>query len=130
MQWNTDRGMGFTSPGTQPWLPFSDTVRSVEAQIDDADSSLSLYRALLALRREAPALLIGGMTMLDPDNECVLAYSRHLGNSAIFVTINFTDETQSFEFPHEVRQILSTHTDRSGPFTRTTLSADEALVAR
>jgi glycosidase len=130
MQWNTYRGMGFTSPGTRPWLPFSDTVRSVEAQIDDADSSLSLYRALLALRRETPALSIGDTAMLDPDNECVLAYSRHLGSSAIFVAINFTDEAQTFEFPQEVRQILSTHTDRSGPFTHTTLSADEALVAR
>ena len=45
---------GFCPPDVEPWLPFGD-VPSVDAQRDDPRSMLSLYRALLALRRGAAA---------------------------------------------------------------------------
>jgi glycosidase len=53
MQWDSSPGAGFTT-GT-PWLPLVDQdVRSVAGQRDEPGSLLSLYRELIALRRELP----------------------------------------------------------------------------
>jgi alpha-glucosidase len=52
MQWDATRHGGFTTGA--PWLPLVDPAgRNVAAQRDDPDSLLSLYRDLLAWRREA-----------------------------------------------------------------------------
>jgi alpha-glucosidase len=59
---------GFSGEGSaRPWLPQPpDWGRySVEAQLGDPDSFLSLYRAALRLRRELPALGLGKMRWLD-----------------------------------------------------------------
>jgi alpha-glucosidase len=130
MQWAATDGMAFTQPGVKPWLPFADTVTSVGSQIDDPDSVLSLYRNLLALRRRTPALRLGSITMLAPDNQSVLAYKRDLDGSSTVVAINFSDEPQPFEFPRPVRQILSTHSSRGEDFSVTTLDPSEAVVAQ
>lgn len=129
MQWSAGPGMGFTTSRTRPWLPFSDAATNVEDQTNDPNSSLSLYRALLKLRRNIPALATGDMTMLDPGNEHVLAYVRHLDAESIFIAINFTDEEQVFALPHDVDQILSTHTKRENPFQHITLTPNEAVIA-
>ena len=51
MQWSADPGAGFSDG--EPWLPIVDSARrNVEAQRDDPDSVLSLYRRLIAARRE------------------------------------------------------------------------------
>lgn len=49
---------GFTSPGTQPWLPqpVHWRRRTVAAQEHDESSMLALYRAALRIRRDQPAL--------------------------------------------------------------------------
>ncbi|WP_182886033.1 glycoside hydrolase family 13 protein [Microbispora sp. H10885] len=59
---------GFSPPGiTESWLPVPAGWRdlSVEAQVRDGASMLSLYRAALALRRERPELGDGTLTWLD-----------------------------------------------------------------
>jgi len=58
LRWTGDRHGGFTEAA--PWLRLApDDVPSVAAQARDPASMLSLYRALLALRRSEPALSIG-----------------------------------------------------------------------
>ena len=53
MQWDSSRGAGFTTG--DPWLPLVDPdVRNVADQRRDPDSLLSLYRELIALRRDLP----------------------------------------------------------------------------
>ncbi|KAA9377751.1 glycoside hydrolase family 13 protein [Microbispora cellulosiformans] len=67
----TDAGeppYGFSPPGIrESWLPVPAGWRdlSVEAQVRDGASMLSLYRAALALRRERPELGDGTLTWLD-----------------------------------------------------------------
>ena len=53
----TPPGFGFTD-AADPWLPFAPDAarRSVAGQLDDPASTLSLYRAALALRRATPEL--------------------------------------------------------------------------
>jgi alpha-glucosidase len=65
MQWRDTPGGGFTEPGVTPWLPLGDTsTRNVDAQRGDADSVLSLTRAVIALRRQTADLQSGSYTSL------------------------------------------------------------------
>jgi len=62
MQWDGSAGGGFTSG--EPWLPLVDPAeRNVQAQRDDPGSTLSLFRDMIAGRRE----LGKGFEMLDSD---------------------------------------------------------------
>ena len=82
-------GFGFSegSPGTPaaPWLPQpADWGRySVETQLADGQSFLSLYRAALRLRREHPALGRGTMRWLDgpdhPQGAGLICFAREPG---------------------------------------------------
>jgi alpha-glucosidase len=68
---------GFAPEGTDPWLPQPASWRSstVEAQQSDPDSTLSLYRAALALRRRLPDLHEPAMAWCDA-GPGVLAFDR------------------------------------------------------
>jgi alpha-glucosidase len=76
MPWADVPGAGFTEPGVEPWLPFGDlAASSVEAQRDDAGSTLSLTRSLIRLRREVAGLRSGGYASL-PAPDGVWAWRR------------------------------------------------------
>src|SRR3712207_1703009 len=77
MQWDAGAGAGFTS-AVEPWLPLPEEWGSVNvmAQASDASSMLSLYRALLRLRRAEPALSVGTYATVAVDAPNVLAYER------------------------------------------------------
>ena len=74
-----------------PWLPWPPEpgARSVEAQRADDGSILHLARAILALRRESPALHRGTLTLLDDAPDGVLAYERAHREDRRRVWINF-----------------------------------------
>jgi alpha-glucosidase len=88
--WTRDDGHGW---GPSPWLPFppDPAGRSAEAQDGDPASMLELYRALLRLRRERPALRAGSLTLLDADPRLV-AYERRAGDDRVVVVVNLTEE--------------------------------------
>ncbi len=130
MQWTLDDGMGFTTPGTRPWLPFAQPTSSVASQLDDPDSTLSLYRRLLRLRRAIPELMVGDITMVDSNSDNVLVYERTISSASTYVAVNFTEQQQNVEFPTEIRQVLSTSHERSEKFSSVTLSPNEAIIAR
>jgi alpha-glucosidase len=96
MQW--DAGAGF-STGT-PWLPVApDADRvNVAAQRGDPGSLLSFYRALLAVRRNSPALRRGDYLAgaADPD---VYAYRRRLGGEDVLVACNFAAAARPYADP-------------------------------
>ena len=130
MQWTSEVGMSFTTAGTEPWLPFSDAMTTVSSQADDPDSMLTLYRTLLKHRHEEPALAIGSITMLDTNNDHVLAYEREFDGTSLLIAINFSGLEQPFVFHRDVHQILSTHLNRIGSFGSVTLEPDEAIIVR
>jgi alpha-glucosidase len=76
---------------TEPWLPWppEPAARSVEAQRDDPASFLAHVRALLALRRDSPALCLGSLELLDDTPDGVLAYERAHGDDRRRVWIDF-----------------------------------------
>jgi len=76
----TEAPFGFGAHGSTPWLPQPAEWRSytVEAQADDPDSTLELYRAALRIRRQHPALGDGSMRWLDSPDD-VLIFERDPG---------------------------------------------------
>ncbi|MBX6320654.1 MAG: DUF3459 domain-containing protein [Rhodospirillaceae bacterium] len=130
MRWDGGRNAGFTRG--RPWLPVGpdqETV-NVEAQAADPRSMLSLYRALIALRRARPALSVGAYAEAHAD-EAVLAYWRNWGDRRLLVALNLTDRPRTLDPPPGGgRVLLSTHMDREQEPVgqRLALRADEGVI--
>ncbi|SFS04639.1 alpha-amylase family glycosyl hydrolase [Sphingomonas jatrophae] len=94
MAWDAGAQAGFTTGA--PWLPLHDDwrTRNVAAQADDPCSMLTLYRRLLALRREERALSLGDISAVDAEND-VLMFERRLGDRRLRVLLNLTPESRS-----------------------------------
>ncbi|MFC4530619.1 glycoside hydrolase family 13 protein [Sphaerisporangium dianthi] len=100
---------GFSPPGIEDtWLPVPASwgPLSVEAQLGDPASTLSLYREALRLRREHPALGDGGLAWRESPAG-TLMFTRGDGFAC---TLNATDEI--VELPRPGALLLS-----SGPVT-------------
>jgi len=73
---------------------------------------LSLYRALLALRRAEPALSIGVHVKAEAIGP-VLTYRRFHAGRWITVALNFSDQAQTLKNGADAHEVLiSTHLDR------------------
>nr|WP_247741292.1 alpha-amylase family glycosyl hydrolase [Luteibacter sp. SG786] len=109
MRWFPREGAGFTR-GT-PWLRIGDDVQTcnVATQADDPGSMLSLYKALLRLRREMPSLSRGDIRVLEA-SDAVLAYERSHEGERVAVLLNFTDQPAELPIPEPAGRVLaSTH---------------------
>jgi len=112
MQWDASEGAGFTNG--DPWLPLSGdhATLNVTQQRGEARSVLSLYRALLALRRAEPALSIGVHVKAEAIGP-VLTYRRFHAGRWITVALNFSDQAQTLKNGADAHEVLiSTHLDR------------------
>ncbi|WP_158814283.1 alpha-amylase family glycosyl hydrolase [Methylocapsa sp. S129] len=112
MQWDASDNAGFSS--AEPWLPLSRDFAEVNVAAQSAapGSILSLYRALLALRRAEPALSLGDYAPLIATEE-VLAYERRFGPRRLLIVLNLTGRPARIEAPHS-RVLLSTGSRRLG----------------
>jgi alpha-glucosidase len=89
-----------------------ENVRNLEAE---ETSILSLYKALIGLRRRTPALIIGDHEPITAEND-LLIYRRRK-DSSVMVVLNFAADpvsvdTQSIGLRGEI--LLSTFMDRAG----------------
>ena len=89
MAWDASSHAGFTDG--DPWLPLHQdwTGRNVTAQDADPGSMLSLYRALLKLRREEQALAVGAIGSIT-SSEHVLAFQRSHGADRLQIILNLS----------------------------------------
>ncbi len=85
MVWDGSANGGFTGGNVKPWLPVKppQLARNVAAQAGMDGSVLESYRAMLAFRRETPALRTGDTRFLDLP-EPILAFTRGDGLLCIF----------------------------------------------
>jgi glycosidase len=91
LQWDdTPNTAGFTTG--RPWsAPFNDYAeRNIAAQSADPDSLLSLYRQLIRLRDEHPALRVGETAVVDPGAASAYALLRHHNDETILVLVNLS----------------------------------------
>jgi alpha-glucosidase len=114
MQWDATAHAGFSN--STPWLPLPDdfvheNVVNLEA---DARSILSLYKALIALRKKLPALVTGNYVPIAAEGDLLL-YRRQGSESSVVIALNLGAEPvelQSEALGGEI--LLSTLMDRKG----------------
>lgn len=102
MQWSNTSNAGFTDATATPWMTINkDYVEgwNVESQEGVADSVLSYWKGMLALRMQHVDMLVYGLyTPLSESmtGEWVLGYERTLpgSNEAMAVFLSFSDEVQ------------------------------------
>ena len=111
MQWDARAHAGFSS--AEPWLPVASDYRDINVarQKADATSMLSLYSALIALRRSQSALSIGSYVPVSA-SERVLSYERRHAGRALHVALNMSGESESVNL--RGRLLLSTFLDHGG----------------
>ncbi len=98
MQWNTSANAGFTT-GT-PWLPVPPSYKThnVASALQDPNSILSVYRKVLALRHNDPALRFGDYVALNTQDSHVLSYLRRYQGRALLVVLNMSAQVQKASF--------------------------------
>jgi alpha-glucosidase len=110
MPWDESENAGFTT--TKPWLPLNadHSTRNVAQMIEEPQSTLTLYRRLLALRRNCLALTIGDFMLLDGAAD-VLAYERRHRAERLIVALNLGGNSHRLQLPdwaRDCRILLST----------------------
>jgi alpha-glucosidase len=132
MQWDSTHHAGFSI--ATPWLPVASDFNRFNVSIESqqADSVLTLYRRLIALRTEKPAMHSGAYGEVLCDNH-TLAYSRQSGPEHFWIVLNFTGEPRTFEHGDlHGRIILTTALDRDRePIAeKLRLRPDEGIIVK
>ena len=132
MQWDAGPNAGFSQ--SAPWLPLSDDVatRNVDALRDAPHSILTLYRRLLGVRREYPALAVGAYRTADLGLDEVFAYERHDAAATLRILLNFGTAAHDVALPEGTRWtiLLSSRGGRGGALASGSiaLGAEEGLL--
>lgn len=106
MQWSSGHGGGFTAG--KPWIGVNGNHKqiNVEAQAGNADSILSYYRKLIALRNGSEILRSGEFKKVRVSRN-LFVYDRILNNEKITVIINFSKTCK--HYPAKGELLLSTY---------------------
>jgi alpha-glucosidase len=123
-------GAGFTTG--QSWLPIPPEAEhaSVAAQLQDSDSTLSLYRRLLALRKCHPALTRGGYRPEEGAPDDVFAYWRTDPDGDVLIALNFAAEERQLPDTFRGVPLLSSdpHRAEDAASSQLRLAPHEGLV--
>lgn len=131
MQWDPGPAAGFSTG--EPWLPVPAGARIINVAAEDHDcgSLLNLYRRLLSVRRDEPALTVGSYIALHTNGE-VLAYRREHQGRRILLVLNFGDQPAAIELPDAAggQILISTdpHRVTGDPAVPLILTATEGLL--
>jgi glycosidase len=113
MPWDDSENAGFTN--AKPWLPLHADwpTRNVARMTEDPQSILTLYRRLLALRRDRLALSIGDFVLLNVEDD-ILIYERRHEAEQLIVALNLGERQHRLRLPdcaRASRLLLSTVED-------------------
>jgi alpha-glucosidase len=102
MPWDENENAGFTTD--KPWLPLNADwpTRNVARMTNESHSILTLYRRLIALRRDCLALSIGDFMLLNGEGE-VLAYERRHKAERLIVALNLGARSHRLQLPDWAR---------------------------
>ncbi len=141
MQWNDHAHAGFSS--SEPWLPVGNDVGSVSVNAQsESRSLLELYRRLISLRREEPALAAGAWRSCGVRDN-VLSFRRDGAGARFLTLLNMGPEPKSFDLevfadgasgdgsPMGAKIVVSTMLDRLDEVHgRIELRGNEGIVLR
>jgi oligo-1,6-glucosidase len=128
MQWNSEPNGGFTDgePGIRVNPNYTEV--NIVAALNDEDSILHYYRALIALRAANPALIYGDYGELLRGNEQVYAYTRTLGNDSWVILCNITASPARVTLPDAFSKYETVFSNVRGTDSGETMLAYEARV--
>jgi alpha-glucosidase len=77
----------------KPWLPMPEShkKRAISVQQSESDSEYQFFVKLVQWRKQHPALLYGDISLIDQDNDHVLAMDRIHAGETIRVICNISD---------------------------------------
>jgi alpha-glucosidase len=132
MQWDATPYAGFSR--SRPWLPLADdaaheNVANLEA---DAASILSLYKALISLRKKLPQLVSGDYVPVAAEGDLLL-YRRQSAAGTAVIALNLGAEPVSIASDAaglSGQILLSTFLDRQGETIQGALDlrGDEGVI--
>jgi alpha-glucosidase len=129
MCWDAGEHAGFTTG--EPWLPIGHAIEkcNVASQQQDKRSMLWLYRRLIRLRQQEPALLDGKFEPQRSQGD-VLLFERRLDFQRLLVALNTGPREQTVRIRGQAEMRLSTHLDRRGELVETEvrLRAAEGVI--
>lgn len=99
MQWSGAPNAGFSA--VRPWFYVNPNYREVNVadELDDPDSLLNFYRALIAFKRENPVAVWGDYTEYMPDDRNFYVYARTYEGRRLLVICSFSDKEARFSAP-------------------------------
>lgn len=133
MQWSAEPNAGFSE--AEPWLPIADDYkeRNVEEEKKDADSMLLLYKELIELRRQEPALAVGDFVPLGLHGQ-LMVYKRVYNDQELLVAINFGQDKESYKVEEGLRGVVTVATSKQLEDKQIkeviVLDAEEAIIVK
>jgi alpha-glucosidase len=99
----------------EPWLPIDPAHidLAVDRQERDIDSTLSLTRRVVALRRQLPGLRTGAMTLVEA-SEPLLVFLRGEGVDQVLCAFNLGFEASAWDLPAGWRVVESVNLGGEG----------------
>jgi alpha-glucosidase len=125
IRWTGEGTGGFTNG--HPWLPIDTTIVSAAEQTSDPASFLSLYRSLLRIRRQEPALSLGSYREIAR-TDWVLAYEREHGGRRLHVAVNLGPSPQPLPPALEAGHTLLSTRGETATGWCNHLDGNEALI--
>lgn len=138
MQWDSSANAGFAQKDITTWLPVADDYlsRNVVQQNEESTSMLNLYRALVKLRAEEPALSMGDYVSVETAVPGIFAYQRTYPDAASFlIVLNFGNDIHTLdlsEIAPKGKVTISSGLKRSGlvDLKNLVINQNEGLVIR
>jgi len=132
MRWDAGENAGFSTG--EPWLPMGPGIekRNVAALKEDGRSLLWLYKRLIALRSEQPALVAGGYVPMRCQND-ILTFKRADRDGALLIALNVVHEPRRLVWEGEGALVFCSHLDDYHPKALrgpVLLRPDEGLIIK
>lgn len=111
MQWNSSDYAGFSN--STPWLPVASdyAAKNAAQELNDEKSFLTLYRRLIGLRKNHPALRHGRFEVCRVGNGYVMAYTMSSDEETLAILLNFANTDQTASLGQDFEIIQTTHPD-------------------
>ena len=99
VQWDSSENAGFTT-GT-PWFPVNTNYTQINAEkeMNDPDSILNHYKALIKFKRENEVAIYGDYKEYCKNSDKLYVYERNYKGKRLLVINSFSDESVPFEAP-------------------------------
>lgn len=114
MQWTGKQYSGFST--VEPWLPLTPSYQKKNVQVENNDktSMLHLYRKLIHLRKQHPALQTGSYKSTSVECLDCFVFERSQADEQYLIALNFSEKSIRVNIPDfsEGKILVSTYLDR------------------